>query len=365
MWLVYFLEQNKYRWLLNGVLVTLISVLMKSLFSLSDSYILLIATVFVGWFHYNVEQLLTKQALPIGYSSIESFLFEFTDGLSKANSLVTFECQWQQMLVAYCNPSHINLIVIDDESMLKPKQEHSFYIPSLTGNSYYKLMGKQKGKKLFCKRDKENIDFLYGIVHLTFRLSEWREKTIMSERQQCLHTINLTVLEKLKKLLATSSSVNSRQAVEEVLKEFETLIYGSAKLSSLKLGDYCDYWHAEVQTQIHDGTIQLSWQVESSLKDIELSSHQAFELTNFIYEAISNAIRHAKPTQVQVISRQHLNVLSIAISHDGSIRQPKQWKHGTGLQTMQTRIHSLQGQLSINYQELINLLTINALIPVS
>jgi signal transduction histidine kinase len=95
--------------------------------------------------------------------------------------------------------------------------------------------------------------------------------------------------------------------------------------------------------------VQLDWQVENGLEAAELSPKQALELTQFLREAVSNALKHAHPACVAIRFARDAERLQVSIGNDGDIQPPERWQAGTGLSGMKARIRALRGDLQVRH----------------
>jgi signal transduction histidine kinase len=95
--------------------------------------------------------------------------------------------------------------------------------------------------------------------------------------------------------------------------------------------------------------VQLDWQTGESLAGSELSPRQVLELAQFVREAVSNALKHASPSRLVIRVASEDGQLQVQVDNDGNISPPENWPAGTGLRSMASRIHALNGCWSIRY----------------
>ncbi|WP_372798603.1 sensor histidine kinase, partial [Pontiella sp.] len=88
---------------------------------------------------------------------------------------------------------------------------------------------------------------------------------------------------------------------------------------------------------------------------LEIAGHHAWQsiqsdktrfLSEIIFEAVSNALRHAKPENIQIGIEQAAGHLNIFIENDGT-PFPTGTKEGMGLPLMRYRASKIGGELSI------------------
>ena len=97
------------------------------------------------------------------------------------------------------------------------------------------------------------------------------------------------------------------------------------------------------------GRLRCEWRADH-LPEQHLSPGQQHELLRIAQEAMSNAVRHAKPTRITVALRWERPHLRLEIRDDGAgmaAKAPLQENKGLGLGNLRARVSKLGGQLAI------------------
>jgi signal transduction histidine kinase len=74
-----------------------------------------------------------------------------------------------------------------------------------------------------------------------------------------------------------------------------------------------------------------------------LSSAQHINLRRIVREAIANAIRHAQPENMIIKLEIEKSILSLNISHNGTISDPAGWVSNRGLNNIKSRVAEMHG----------------------
>lgn len=93
--------------------------------------------------------------------------------------------------------------------------------------------------------------------------------------------------------------------------------------------------------------IHLSWDLQGLTEDVKINPDAILVILRIVQEALSNVLKHAGATQVQLTMKSSKEELSITIQDNGSGFDSKQPRPGKGLANMQHRAASIGAELSI------------------
>lgn len=333
-------------WLVASLLLILIDIILINFLQTSSVYALGISVFIVGFIYFPLRQWALAKFLPLDTLTIQDFLAKFSQELIQAGSSVQeLEEVWKKILKARFNPQDFSNRL---ETITHPQlAEHglSLQIPSLQSSGSYYLTGKQLAARLFNKADIAASSSLLDVVKITQAATELREHSMLAERDYWLQEINATVGQDLLKLLNESNDEPERMSSLDVLETLRQTIYLSTKANSLSLEENLKNWRKEIEERLASSQTILSWQVTDNLRNCYLSALQIIELSQFLREATTNALKHAQPRSL-VLSFDRINEsLYIRVEHDGNFSAPEHWHAGNGLKNLRTRIAALQGAL--------------------
>ncbi len=336
-------------WLLGGCVVVLVDMLLIGLLNTPQLYALGLSVMLTGFLYFPLRQWLLGKLMPLENQSLQDFLPRFSAALAQADSPQAFEQSWQAILQARFTPQHLAL---HSASLTQPTLADnglSLRVPSLSDGTVYQLSGKQMAGRLFSHADIKVASALLDIARMARNASDVREQAVLEEREHLLHDLNATVGAKLRALADDLPAARDRQATEEALQALDSTVKLSLQADPFSLHGHLQAWHTEIAQRTAAAGVQLDWQVSNDLAEAELSPKQALELTQFLREAVSNALKHAHPVCVTIRFALEANCLQVSIGNDGDIQPPERWQAGTGLGGMRARIRALHGDLQVRH----------------
>lgn len=350
-------------WLLGGCVVVLLDMLLIGLLNTPQLYALGLSVVLTGFLYFPLRQWLLGKFMPLENQSLQDFLARFSTSLAQADSPEAFEQGWQALLQARFAPQHLTL---QAATLTQPQLEGnglSLRVPALTTDFVYQLSGKQMASRLFSKADIKTVTALLDIARMASNASDAREQAVREERERLLHDLNATVGTKLRRLADDLPEAQHREATKEALQALDTTVKLSLQDDPFSLQAHLQAWQTETAHRTAAAAVQLDWQVADGLEQGELAPKQAVELTQFLREAVTNALKHAQPSRLIVRFAREAGNLQVSISNDGKIQPPETWQAGTGMGGMAARIRTLHGELHIQHLAQQGYVRLDAIIP--
>ncbi|MDX5299042.1 MAG: hypothetical protein LPK85_08840, partial [Gammaproteobacteria bacterium] len=115
------------------------------------------------------------------------------------------------------------------------------------------------------------------------------------------------------------------------------------------LSALAEEWHQEALERARAADVPLSWATRLDHPSRWLSPRQQTNLTRILREALSNALRHARPERIRVELRQRGDQLELLVDND--VNAPVSTTPGRGTLIMQARVAELGGELSLSQGE--------------
>lgn len=125
----------------------------------------------------------------------------------------------------------------------------------------------------------------------------------------------------------------------------ETLRGLGNKQTTVHVSDALADWHDEARERLDAANIKLDWQQPDEYSDISFNNRQLINLSRIVREGISNAIKHANPSIINICISIDNNFLTLVMCDDGAESIPEKWDAGTGINNMQTRSKELNATL--------------------
>jgi signal transduction histidine kinase len=336
-------------WLLGGCVVVLVDMLLIGLLNTPQLYALGLSVMLTGFLYFPLRQWLLGKLMPLENQSLQDFLPRFSAALAQADSPQAFEKSWQAILQARFTPQHLALQTATLTQPTLADNGLSLRVPALSDGTVYQLSGKHLAARLFNHADIKVAAALLDIARMARNASDAREQAVLEERECLLHDLQATVGAKLRALEDDLPAAHDRQATEEALQALDSTVKLSLQADPFSLHGHLHAWHTEIAQRTAAAGVQLDWQVENGLEAAELSPKQALELTQFLREAVSNALKHAHPACVAIRFARDAERLQVSIGNDGDIKPPESWQAGTGLGGMKARIRALRGDLQVRH----------------
>lgn len=170
-----------------------------------------------------------------------------------------------------------------------------------------------------------------------------RERAAQEERERIHSDLHDDVGAKLLTLVYRAPTPEHADLAREALQELRDVVSSpTAADQALEyaLGD----WRSECEQRLGSAGVDLQWEQDSLVEQLRLEPQQCVNLGRILREAISNAIRHAHASQVQVKLRLEGTVLHLHIIDDGSATAQILQRQGRGTRNMQARAQAMGGQ---------------------
>lgn len=201
------------------------------------------------------------------------------------------------------------------------------------------------GQRLFTRRDAEVASAVRAVLDRVAAYQVAVERSIEQERARVAQDLHDDIGARLLTLLHRSEG-EAAQSIREVLASLRLTVYGlGARPQSIT--NCLAHWRAEAGERCEASGVQLEWR-ERALCGVMLDAPQQLNLARVLREALSNALRHARPSRVEIEVAVVDQALEISLGNDGAAQPPEQWRSGLGLRGMDQRMQRLGGSLSLH-----------------
>lgn len=204
------------------------------------------------------------------------------------------------------------------------------------------------GQRLFTRRDAEVASAVRAVLDRVAVYQVAVERGIEQERARVAQDLHDDIGARLLTLLHRSDG-EAAQSIREVLASLRLTVYGlGARPQSI--ANCLAHWRAEAGERCEASGVHLDWRERerAPLSQLTLDAPQQLNLARVIREALSNALRHAQPSRVEIDVAVVDHGLEISLSNDGAVSSPEQWRSGLGLRGMDHRMQRLGGSLSLH-----------------
>ncbi|TXH87922.1 MAG: histidine kinase [Rhodoferax sp.] len=170
-----------------------------------------------------------------------------------------------------------------------------------------------------------------------------RERAAQEERERIHSDLHDDVGAKLLTLVYRAPTPEHAELARAALQELRDVVSSpTAADQALEyaLGD----WRSECEQRLGSAGVDLQWEQDSQVEQLRLEPQQCVNLGRILREAISNILRHAQASQVQVKLRLEGAVLHLHIVDNGSATAQVLQRQGRGTRNMQARAQAMGGQ---------------------
>ncbi|MFZ5757409.1 MAG: sensor histidine kinase [Pseudomonadota bacterium] len=335
-------------WFLGGIAVVVLDIVLVSMLALSDALALSISVAVVGWLYFPVRQWLWARFGKPRARTLDQWLPDVLPLLIETRPGQTHEAQirerWPGVLAAVFRPLETTVIAGTLATPEIRENGLALAIPDARNEQGHLLLRHaDRGERLFNGNDLETLAALRELFDLALDRLRARDSGARIERERIRRDIHDDIGAKLLTLLHTSPEQN-QPLVREALEDLRTLVR-ALEFDGVPLRDALDAWQAEARKRTEAAAISLQWQESDVAAEAGLNARQHANLARVVREAISNALRHARPTRLSVSIAQKDNRLQLHVTNDGTVKPVTDWAGGRGRQIMQGRIRELGGDI--------------------
>ena len=345
-------------WLMLGFVVVITGVTLLNIFHFREIYSLLTAVAITLFLYLPVMQRFPLEFSSLQEKTLSEYFPEFIKLMTSADSHQQFEQKWNLALKRLFQPQEIRLL--NNKRSLPAIFDKGLSVdcPGLAPETAYRLIGKNKGASLFNRRDLMIMSSLHSMAKLTSDSCSAREHVVYQERKRVMTDLHDSLGADLITLLHSSDSPRNREYAKRALQTLRDTVKISVSEEPGFLTAHVAQWRSEAVERMEISNVSLDWKTVDIRPDTILPVDTAIKLTSCLRESINNALKHAHPRTIAIEIRQSDDALMIKVCNDGQIGNSSEWASGVGLAGIRSRINSLDGQFSIDSDEIHVCLTI-------
>lgn len=344
-------------WFLGGVAILLMDLLLASFLTLSNASALALVTAVVGWLYFPLRQWAWHRISFRKGLAIEAWLPKAVARLVNVKTLLQLENAWQQSLQALFQPLIVNYDAVTRQDIRILNNGLQLALPSITQESSLTIQNAGQGQRLFTKNDIKNAQTLFAMYQLTAKALVAKTEGANNERDRIRQDIHDDLGAKLLSILHSAKEPRPAQLAKEALNDLRNLLQ-SIEIEPIDLGYALAHWQREARERVPEG-VQLSWEETLSDQLVELPPEFFSHLTRALRECLTNALRHAKASQISVVIALD-EKLTILVTNNGVNSTANPPLAGRGSDILKSRCQSLGGsfhsqQLGTSWQAKISI----------
>jgi signal transduction histidine kinase len=172
------------------------------------------------------------------------------------------------------------------------------------------------------------------------------EKGVTQERLRIGRDLHDNIGARLLKLIHHLRGTPDAEVARDAMKDLRTAI-AAMDAQPVPLLNALGDWRAEASSRCDAAACRLQWTQPEALPDVQLAPRTKAMLESVMREIITNALKHAVPSFIEVEVAAGAGMLRLVVSNDGDIADPFTWKSGYGLRNMRGRLEELGGRMNI------------------
>lgn len=337
-------------WFLSGLSIVVIDVLLVSFLSLSNQTALVLAVAMMGWLYFPLRQWVLQRLRRDARQEIDQWLPRVLPLLLDVRLGNDQERQirqrWPMIIQTVFDPLHLTVSPAVSQPSIQQSGQ-TLLIPTLQPDQLNSqslvLHHAARGQRLFTRQDVRTVETLVQLAELALSVARARDTGARLERERIARDIHDDLGARLLYLLQKSAP-EQQQIVRETLDDLRGLL-SSLDGEDISLGEAVANWRLETRRRCEAGQAELDWQVTLEQDELMLTAFEYHHLTRMLREAVTNAFKHSTPTRLIIQINADPHGLHVQIENDGEAAVSP-YSSGRGLENMQRRAQSLNGQIT-------------------
>jgi signal transduction histidine kinase len=332
-------------WLLGGTAVVVLDVAIAYLLNVAPAYVIALSIIIVGWVYFPLRQWLWRRLFWHGDGPMDWVPRALLQTVVTARGEAALTEHWHALLRRLFRPLDMNAVTGELRAAAIRDEGLTLVVPNLSGPGGVMLSYRSSGRRLFGPADVALVTSLLHMAGPAADAQRARQAATRRERERIMRDLHDDVGARLLTLSHRLRDPRDTEMVRGAMQALRETIYSLNRPEGVELGTALADWRVELVERLDSSDIALDWQVDETLGGINLSAAQRSHLGQVLREAVSNAVRHGRPTRLSVAIRRLADALRVEIGDDGGRGDPSAWTPGTGLMNMRRRMHELGGTI--------------------
>ncbi|MCC5809098.1 MAG: hypothetical protein JJU06_01895 [Ectothiorhodospiraceae bacterium] len=336
-------------WFFGGVAVLLVDAALVLALGLQPIQALGIAVIAVGWIYFPIRQWLWRLISRQPQAAIEGHLARLTSAMLGATSPEASTQRWREFLAELYRPLNIVRRPVNQATGVG-QNGGVLHAPMPEQEGHLELMYAHNGQSLFTPQDADMVDALLAVARQICQTRNAEAAGARTERRRIMRDLHDDVGGHLLTLLHGTGDARTRDQARAALQALRESIHALDEGRAHHLEDALEDWHAELRERCAQSSSELRWDYGVAMPDTFLSARQYINIKRILGEAVSNAIRHARPEELRVQVHAGARQLGFSVRNSlpGGVSGSSHPLAGRGLNNMRTRAEEIGGALRIS-----------------
>lgn len=259
----------------------------------------------------------------------------------------TQETLWDDLLRRLYDPLHLEASGFQGPQAALDGTGLALQVPACGGIAARCLRYPARGQRLFSSKDATFMDALCQLMEQAQTGRSAYERGASEERRRIARDMHDDVGARLLMLIHRAGSPELVELARAAMQDLRTALH-VMDAHDMPLADAAADWRAEAGARCEAARVALAWTAELPTEGEApaLGSRQKAVVERALREGLTNALRHARPREVEVALRLAPGgVLHLAVRNDGTVGDPARWPEGRGLRGMRQRLQAWGGEV--------------------
>lgn len=336
-------------WMFGGLVVLGSAILLMSLFNISSVVALLLSALAIGWLYFPLRHWLWENyTFGFNRAQYQERLPELLEIILSPKSVRSTREQWEFLLRQVFNPTLVMHETDESEEVTIKESGAVLHVPEFDNIPALGLAGVDHGSRLFNAND---ISFLMSMMTLFKHAQEFKgayEQGVHEERTRIARDLHDDVAARLLTLIHKTEGTPQEPLAREALVTLRESINSLGGKKEQDVDDILLELQIDIKFRLDAVDVKLSWEQDRRKYQRTFSSRQATNFKRVSQEVITNVLKHANATFVNIDTYLADGVFTISICDNGNTRLMKDWVNGRGVNNIRTRIKESGGTVRWN-----------------
>lgn len=331
-------------WFLGGLMVLLIDLMLIRLLVLDQGLALALALALAGWLYFPLRQRLLRGTLHDRDTRLSDLMPELIRISSVPLGSDELTAKWRNLLEHAFQPLSLRVEAEPGGQARILDGGLGLAVPGIEDSHALLLSHAGGGQRLFLPADRELAQSLLELLRQAVSRQEEYARGAHEERQRIARDLHDDVGAKLLTLIHRAETVDTAERLRAILQDLRSLA-ASLDRPPAPLGEAVADWRGEIADRCEGAGVALDWQ--DALMDSHLPIHSSCRLAleRVLREAVTNALKHGRPSRLAVLTEDTGDEVQFTITDDGQGPDPALWRQGLGLRNQGQRMEALGGRL--------------------
>lgn len=331
-------------WLGGGMALVALDSLLVWGAGLGQSVSFALSLLLLGWVYFPLRQALWGRWVGASGQTVERYLPELIASIFSEDERQPLPQRWQAMMRRIFRPLALEQAQAGVAEARLAEDGNALLLPGVAGEPGLRLAYAHGGKRLFTREDARLAQSLVELGRRAVQLHAAREQGAAAERQRIVRDLHDDVGAELVSLMHCLQHTEHAARVAQVSRNLRGVVSGLSQ-RAVPLYEAAGEWRVEAEERCRLAGVELVWRMDEALEQTELTPRQSINLARILREAVTNVLRHARATSLEVALVAHAEMLEMRVGDNG-IGFDGDRVQGNGCRNMRLRAQELGGGIA-------------------